>query len=65
MYLRLGFTSLSRKSRNDIFSMTLSPFLEMWDRKAKKINGEITEATFAFGKAYDNMLCFTDCYPCR
>ena len=31
----------------------------MWDRKAKK-NGEVTEATFALGKAYDNMLSFTE-----
>ena len=39
--------------------MTLSRFLKMWDRKAKKTR-EVTEATFALGKVYDNMLCFTD-----
>ena len=59
MYLRLGFTSLSRKSQNDIFSMTLSRILKMWDRKAKR-NREVTEATFALGKAFDNMPCFTE-----
>ena len=31
----------------------------MWDRKAKR-NREVTEATFALGKAYDNMLSFTE-----
>ena len=34
----------------------------MWDRKAKKKKQtrEVTEATFALGKVYDNMLCFMD-----
>ena len=31
----------------------------MWDRKAKR-NREVTEATFALGKAFDNMPCFTE-----
>ena len=58
-FIRIKRNVLSRKSQNDIFSMTPSRFLKMWDRKAKK-NGEVAEATFALGKAHDNMLCFTE-----